>query len=172
MARRNRAEVVVADEVGVYRCVQRVVRRAFLCGVDPLSGNSYDHRRTWIRDRLQSLAGLFGVEIAAFAMLSNHLHVILRNRPDVVTLWSDQEVARRWLALFPGRVGTKPDPTFALAALPGPTAEQARSISPGTPAMPPGWEPTDPLEQAVRMLREGHSGPPTISSGGPFFTPH
>ncbi len=37
MARRNRAEVVVADEVGVYHCVERVVRRAFLCGVDPLS---------------------------------------------------------------------------------------------------------------------------------------
>jgi hypothetical protein len=61
-ARRNRAEVVVVDEIGVYHCVQRVVRRAFLCGVDPLSGNSYDHRRTWIRDRLESLAGLFGVE--------------------------------------------------------------------------------------------------------------
>ena len=146
------AEVVVADEVGVYHCVQRVMRRAFLCGVDPLSGNSYDRRRTWIRDRLESLAGLFGVEIAAFAVMSNHLHVILRNRPDVVTLWSDQEVARRWLAVFPGRVGNKPNPTFALAALPGPTAEQARSISPGTPAMPPGREPADPLEQAVGML--------------------
>ena len=83
MARRNRAEVVVADEVGVYHCVQRVVRRAFLCGVDPLSDKSYDHRRSWIRDRLESLAGFFGVEIAAFAVMSNHLHVILRNRPDV-----------------------------------------------------------------------------------------
>ena len=156
MARRNRAEVVVADEVGVYHCVQRVVRRAFLCGVDPLSDKSYDHRRSWIRDRLESLAGFFGVEIAAFAVMSNHLHVILRNRPDVVALWSDQdqEVARRWLTLFPGRVGTKPDPTsaLALAGFPGPTAEQARSISPGTPAMPPGREPTDPLEQAVGML--------------------
>ena len=66
MARRNRAEIVVADEVGVYHCVQRVVRRAFLCGVDPVSGNSYDHRRAWIRDRLEYLAGLFGVEVAAF----------------------------------------------------------------------------------------------------------
>jgi hypothetical protein len=47
------------------------------------------------------LAGLFGLEIAAFAVMSNHLHVILRIRPDVVALWSDQEVARRWLALFP-----------------------------------------------------------------------
>ncbi len=154
MARRNRAEVVVADEVGVYHCVQRVVRRAFLCGVDPLSDKSYDHRRSWIRDRLESLAGFFGVEIAAFAVMSNHLHVILRNRPDVVALWSDQEVARRWLTLFPGRVGTKPDPTsvLALAGFPAPTAEQARSISPGTPAMPPGREPTDPLEQAVGVL--------------------
>ena len=39
MARRNRAEVAVADEVGVCRCVQRVVRRAFLRGADPLSGH-------------------------------------------------------------------------------------------------------------------------------------
>ena len=152
MARRNRAEVVVADEVGVYHYVQRVVRRAFLCGVDPLSGNSYDHRRTWIRDRLESLAGLFGVEIAAFAVMSNHLHVILRNRPDVVVLWSDQDVARRWLALFPGRVGTKPDPSSALAAVAGQTVEAARSLLAGTPTMPPGQEPFDPLEQAVAML--------------------
>ena len=177
MARRNRAEVVVADEVGVYHCVQRVVRRAFLCGVDPLSGNSYDHRRTWIRDRLESLAGLFGVEIAAFAVMSNHLHVILRNRPDVVTFWSDQEVARRWLAVFPGRVGTKPDPASSPAAFPWPTAELALSTSPPTPAKPPGPIPADPLEQAVGMLSAdpaliGHSGPRKISSGGHFFAPH
>ncbi len=152
MARRNRAEVVVADEIGVYHCVQRVVRRAFLCGVDLLSGKSYEHRRTWIRDRLESLAGLFGVEIAAFAVLSNHVHVILRNRPDVVALWSDQQVARRWLALFPGRVGTKPVPASAPAAFPGPIAEQAQSLSPANPARPPGQEPVDPLEQAVAML--------------------
>jgi hypothetical protein len=151
MARRNRAEVVVADEIGVYHCVQRVVRRAFLCGVDCLSGKSYDHRRTWIRDRLESLAGLFGVEIAAFAVMSNHLHVILRNRPDVVVLWSDEEVARRWLTLFPGRVATKPD-TATETVFPGPTAEQARSILSDTPAMPPGREPVDPLERAVAML--------------------
>ncbi len=87
MARLDRADVVVADETGVYHCVQRVVRRAFLCGVDSLAGKSNDHRRTWIRDRLDSLAGLFGVEIA---VLSNHVHVILRNQPDVVAIWSDR----------------------------------------------------------------------------------
>jgi hypothetical protein len=36
-------------------------------------------------------------------VLSNHLHVVLRSRPDVVASWSDDEVARRWLKLFPQR---------------------------------------------------------------------
>ncbi|HKM83959.1 MAG TPA: hypothetical protein VJY15_23755 [Candidatus Acidoferrum sp.] len=81
MARRNRAEVVVADQVGVYRCVQRVVRRAFLCGVDPLSGISYNHRRSWIRDRLESLAGLFGQQTPLSSVSS-----ISRGLPDFVTL--------------------------------------------------------------------------------------
>ncbi len=82
MAQRNRAEVVVADEIGVYHCLRRVKRRAFLCGADPLSGNSYDHRRTWIRDRLESLAGLLGMEIAAFTVLSNHVHQEFTHLPE------------------------------------------------------------------------------------------
>lgn len=65
---------------------------------------------------MESLAGLFGVEVAAFDVLSNHLHVILRIRPDVVALWSDQEVARRWLALFPGRARSQ---TASAVAAPG-----------------------------------------------------
>ncbi len=91
------------------------------------------------------------MEIAAFAVLSNHVHVILRNRAVVVALWSDQEVSRRWLTLFPGRVAPKPD-TAIETAFPGATAEQARSILADTPAMPPGREPVDPLERAVAML--------------------
>lgn len=35
--------------------------------------------------------------------MHNHIHLVLRSRPDVVTAWSDQEVARRWLRLFPKR---------------------------------------------------------------------
>jgi hypothetical protein len=30
-------------------------------------------------------------------------HVVLRNRPDLVAAWSDEEIARRWWNLFPGR---------------------------------------------------------------------
>ena len=104
MPRQNRRNAVDQREVGFYHCVQRVVRRAFLCGTDPLTNLSYGHRKVWVQDRLVELAGLFGVEIAGFSVMSNHLHLILRNRPDVVAGWTDQDVARRWLTLFPGRL--------------------------------------------------------------------
>ncbi|MFM8724298.1 MAG: hypothetical protein ACKON9_04150, partial [Planctomycetaceae bacterium] len=35
--------------------------------------------------------------------MSNHLHLVLRSRPDVVREWSSEEVARRWLMLCPKR---------------------------------------------------------------------
>ncbi len=37
------------------------------------------------------------------ACLSNHFHLVLRSRPDVVATWDDTEVARRWWALCPKR---------------------------------------------------------------------
>ena len=98
-----RREIVVADEVGVYHCVTRCVRRAFLCGEDRYSGQNFDHRKGWIRQRLEELAGIFGIEVGGFAVMSNHLHLVLRTRPDVVAGWSDAEVAQRWWRLFPRR---------------------------------------------------------------------
>ncbi|WP_222435502.1 hypothetical protein [Allorhodopirellula solitaria] len=35
--------------------------------------------------------------------MHNHIHLVLRSRPDVVAAWSDEEIARRWLRLFPRR---------------------------------------------------------------------
>jgi REP element-mobilizing transposase RayT len=49
------------------------------------------------------LASVFGIDVLTYAILSNHMHVILRTRPDVVREWSDEEVARRWLSIFPGQ---------------------------------------------------------------------
>jgi REP element-mobilizing transposase RayT len=68
-----------------------------------MSGRSFEHRRQWIQDRMELLAGVFGIDVLAFAVMSNHLHVVLRNRPDVVASWSDEDVARRWWRLFPLR---------------------------------------------------------------------
>ena len=103
MARTVRAEVIDESQVGVYHCVNRCVRRAFLCGRDPLTGQCFDHRKAAIQRRLELLAGQFGIDVLGFSVMSNHVHVVLRNRPDVVAGWSDEEVARRWWNLFPLR---------------------------------------------------------------------
>ncbi len=42
MARRT---VVPENEAGIYHCISRCVRRAFLCGFDSYSGRDYEHRK-------------------------------------------------------------------------------------------------------------------------------
>ncbi len=100
-----RSQIVPTDEVGIYHCIARCVRRAFLCGVDPFSGRDYEHRKDWIRQRLEQLAAIFAIEICGYAVMSNHLHLILRVRPDLAQDWSDEELALRWVRLF--RHGSK-----------------------------------------------------------------
>lgn len=103
MARLARAEVFDPKEVAILHICARVVRRCFLFGFDPFSGKNHDHRKVWIEDQLKLLAANFGIDLLAFAILSNHFHLILRSRPDVVGTWDDTEVARRWLMLCPKR---------------------------------------------------------------------
>ena len=114
-----RGEIVQLDEVGVFHCWNRCVRRAFLCGIDPLTGNDYTYRRDWIRGTEEALAALFAIEVAFRSEMVNHVHVILRTRPDVVPTWSDEEVVRRWLTvsrLAKSRDGKMPEPNPARIA--------------------------------------------------------
>lgn len=94
-----RREIVHEGAVGVYHVYNRCVRRAFLCGEDPLTGQNYDHRRDWITAMERQLAALFGIDIGFHVEMSNHLHLILRTRPDIVDAWSPEELARRWLTI-------------------------------------------------------------------------
>ena len=103
MPRLARKTCVDPADVQVLHTVQRCVRRAFLCGEDDVSGKSFEHRRLWIRQRLEFLASIFGIDCLTYTVLHNHLHLILRSRADVVATWSDEAVARRWLRLFPRR---------------------------------------------------------------------
>jgi len=103
MVRLARAEVFDPHEVAVAHVYNRTVRRCFLLGDDAVSGKNFDHRKVWIEEYLQQFAAAFGIDLLGFAILSNHFHLILRSRPDVVATWDDREVARRWLMLCPHR---------------------------------------------------------------------
>jgi hypothetical protein len=64
------------------------MRPAGLCGVDPYTGKDYSHRKEWILDRMRELARLFAIEVCGYSVMSNHLHLVLRNRPDIAEQWS------------------------------------------------------------------------------------
>jgi len=122
MVRLARAEVFDPNEIAVARVYNRTVRRCFLMGDDVVSGKNFDHRKLWIEDYLHQFAAAFGIDLMGFEILSNHFHLILRSRPDVVATWDDQEVARRWLMLCPHRRSADS------AALP-PTEPEINSIA-------------------------------------------
>ena len=77
----------------VFICVQEWFGAAFF-GVDPVTGKNHDHRKIWIEDQLKLLSANFEIDLLAFAILSNHFHLILRSRPNVVETWDDSEDAR------------------------------------------------------------------------------
>ena len=83
-----------------YHCINRCVRRAFLCGEDKYSGKSYEHRRGWIADKIKGLAQVFAIDIAAYAVMSNHYHLVLRVDQETAESWNSVEVIERWTELF------------------------------------------------------------------------
>lgn len=83
-----------------YHCVSRCVRRAYLCGMDSHTGKSYEHRRQWIVDRMKLLAEIFAIDICAYAVMSNHYHVILHVDTVIAAGWNEQAVIDRWERLF------------------------------------------------------------------------
>jgi REP element-mobilizing transposase RayT len=114
MPRVNRREIFSETDVQVFHLISRCVRRDHLCGRNRRSGRDYSHRREWIRGRLEELAGIFAIETLGYALMGNHMHLVIRTRPDVVAAWSDDEVAHRWWALFPQRrtsAGLPAEPT-------------------------------------------------------------
>lgn len=98
-----RSSLIAPGSPGSFHCVQRCVRRAFLCGLDRHTGQSFEHRKDWVVERLLLLAECFAVAIHAYAVMSNHLHVVLQVDPAWQSAWTDADVASRWVRLFPPR---------------------------------------------------------------------
>jgi len=102
-----RSHLIDRENGGFYHLITRCVRRAWLCGKDPLTGRSFDHRRQWIEERMLKLATCFTVELYAYSVMSNHYHIVLHVDPKAALALSDEQVAKRWVILCPPtRYGT------------------------------------------------------------------
>ena len=102
---RNR--LVSLNDTPYYHCISRCVRRAFLCGKDPITGFKFEHRRQWIVDRIKLLCTIFAVDLCAYAIMSNHYHIVVRINAEASASWSDREIAERWIKLFSGTASVR-----------------------------------------------------------------
>ena len=87
--------LVADDRPGCYHVISRCVRRAFLCG------DAAEHRRGWVRELIQQAAAAYAIDVLAYAVMSNHLHIVIRTDPDRVATWTAAEVAARWALAHP-----------------------------------------------------------------------
>ena len=98
---RPRSELVDRENGGFYHLGARCVRRAMLCGKDPETKRDFSHRRAWIEKLMLELAELFTVHVNEYAVMSNHYHITVDYCPQERFDLSDEEVARRWLRVYP-----------------------------------------------------------------------
>jgi len=94
-----RAHLVDPSTDGFYHCTSRCVRRGWLCGIDSVSGVSYEHRKDWVESRILMLCEVFTLNLCSYAVMSNHYHVVVEVKPGEARELSDVAVARRWLLL-------------------------------------------------------------------------
>jgi len=99
-----REQQISLEETSFYHCYVRCVRRAYLCGEDYSTGENYDHRKQWLVSRLRFLSYVYAIDICAYAVMSNHYHVVLHVDQERARSWSDAEVVERWLQLYKGNM--------------------------------------------------------------------
>ena len=101
-----RSQQISLSDTPYYHICSRTVRKAFLCGIDKETGVSYEHRRSWIEKRIIQLSQVFAIDICAYAVMHNHLHLVLHVDVEKVNNWSILEVLTRWHTLFKGTILT------------------------------------------------------------------
>lgn len=102
-----RSQLISIDDTPYYHCISRCVRRAFLCGADPLTGQSYEHRRGWVEKRLLFLSRIFAIKVCAYAVMSNHTHLVLFIDGETAKNWTADEVLQRWHSIHKGTMITQ-----------------------------------------------------------------
>jgi hypothetical protein len=97
-----RSQLVNPNYSGTYHCINRCVRRSWLCGYDRYSKRSFGRRKPWVEARILEL-GVFACGIYSYAVMSNHLHPVVHMSPSTARDWSAIEVAVRWVKLYPAQ---------------------------------------------------------------------
>jgi REP element-mobilizing transposase RayT len=104
---RPREFQISLSDTPYYHCISRCVRRAFLCGEDKQTHQSYEHRRQWVEDKLLFLPQIFAIEVCAYAVMSNHTHLVLHVNEQQALNWNTTEVLTRWHKVFKGTLLTQ-----------------------------------------------------------------
>ena len=104
---RARNSLISLSDTPYYHCVSRCVRRAFLCGEDKLTSRSYEHRRQWVEDRIHYLTEVFSIDVCAYAVMSNHTHLVLHVDLEKIKVMSSEEVVTKWHKVFNGTLLTR-----------------------------------------------------------------
>ncbi|PCJ11803.1 MAG: transposase [Gammaproteobacteria bacterium] len=99
---RPRSQLVSISDTPYYHVISRCVRRSYLCGIDPLTGANYEHRRQWIENRIRILSSIFGLQICSYSVMSNHIHLVIKLCPEEIESLSNAEVLERWTSLYKG----------------------------------------------------------------------
>jgi REP element-mobilizing transposase RayT len=95
-----RSTQISLQDTTYYHCISRCVRRAFLCGNDKYSGKSFEHRRLWLVERIRLVNQVFAIDTCAYAVMSNHYHLVLKVDESSAKGWSNEEVVKRWTTLY------------------------------------------------------------------------
>lgn len=96
-----RSQQINLEATTYYHCMAKCVRRGFLLGQDSKSKKNYMHRKKWIIEQLKKLSSVFAMRVCAYAIMSNHYHVVLKVEDKVALSWSNNEVVERWSQLYP-----------------------------------------------------------------------
>ena len=103
----RRSDLVNLSETPFYHCVTRCVRQCYLCGYDKNTGQSFEHRRGWVEKRTLFLSSVYAIDLCAYAVMSNQVHVVLRVDEKSANSLSMREVLIRWHKLHKGTLLTK-----------------------------------------------------------------
>ena len=112
-----RHKQVNPEEPAWYHTISRCVRRARLCGVDPETGESFEHRKLWIKNRLADLEQVFAADVAAYGIMDNHLHLVVHMDPILERLEIDSDQWCREMTGLKRRIGTAIGRAVELAAV-------------------------------------------------------